>query len=176
MPKGPKCPICQSLLTDSECPNMDCPQKVAEWILRWCGPDAVNIPAINDEIAMRLAKLQLVIHPGELYELSIGDWQRIDGLSEQVQSEITYQLEESKNASPAALLYGYRIKGVDTRLAKRLVETFGNTSKLMETKPDQLATIAGVDVDTATVIRRWFRDTFNKKMLMMLERNGFRVD
>ena len=176
VPSGPKCPECQSLLVNADCPNMDCPQKVADWIIRWCSPDGMNIPAIDESTAKRLAKLHWVIHPGELYELSPSDWLQVDGLSEQGRDDIMQQLEESKNASPSSLLYGFRITGVDSRLAKRLVEAFENCSMLREVKPDKLTSVEGVDARVATAVRQWFKDSFNKKMLKMLERNGFRFN
>ena len=153
---------------------MDCPRKVAEWIIRWCCFDAMNIPAIKNEVAMHLAKLHLVIHPGELYELSEGDWQRVDGLNDEDRNEIKRQLEDSKNASPSALLFGFRINGVNLLLSKRLVQRFKNHSRLRGANIEELTMIEGVDAGTAMAIRRWFCDSFNKKMLKILERNGLR--
>ena len=155
---------------------MDCPLKVAYWIARWCSQDGLNIPAIDLPLAKRLAKLHLVIHPGELYELREGDWQRLNDVTGAVKKEAKRQLEESKNAEHAALLYGFRIDGVDAELAKRLVETFDRISRLRETKAEQLQAIEGVDECAAVAIRKWFRDSFNRKMLKMLDRNGFRFD
>ena len=103
---------------------MDCPLKEAYWIARWCSQAGLNIPAIDLTLAKHLARLHLVIHPGELYELSEGDWQRLDDVTGAVKKEAKRQLEESKNAEHTALLFGFRIDGVDADLAKRLVETF----------------------------------------------------
>ena len=155
---------------------MDCPEKVAEWVIQWCAPDAMDIAAIGQAIASQLAKLGLIIHPGELYGLSDGDWERVEGVSEEQLAEIKQQLDRSKPANSSALIYGFRIKGVDQRLAKRLGEEFTSISKLQETKPDHLTTIEGIGEESASAIRRWFRDSFNKKMLKMLEREGFNLD
>jgi DNA ligase (NAD+) len=155
---------------------MDCPEKVAEWVIQWCAPDAMDIAAIGQAIASQLAKLGLIIHPGELYGLSDGDWERVEGVSEEQLAEIKQQLDRSKPANSSALIYGFRIKGVDQRLAKRLGEEFTSISKLRETKPDHLTTIEGIGEESASAIRRWFRDSFNKKMLKMLEREGFNLD
>ena len=77
---------------------MDCPLKVAYWIARWCSQAGLNIPAIDLPLAKHLARLHLVIHPGELYELSEGDWRRLDDVTGTVKKEAKRQLEESKNA------------------------------------------------------------------------------
>ena len=156
---------------------MDCPLKVAYWIARWCSQAGLNIPAIDLTLAKHLARLHLVIHPGELYELSEGDWQRLDDVvTGAVKKEAKRQLEESKNAEHTALLYGFRIDGVDADLSKRLVETFDRISRLRETKAEQLQAIEGVDECVAVAIHKWFRDSFNRKMLKILDRNGFRFD
>ena len=156
---------------------MDCPLKVAYWIARWCSQAGLNIPAIDLTLAKHLARLHLVIHPGELYELSEGDWQRLDDVvTGAVKKEAKRQLEESKNAEHTALLYGFRIDGVDADLSKRLVETFDRISRLRETKAEQLQAIEGVDECVAVAIHKWFRDSFNRKILKILDRNGFRFD
>ena len=155
---------------------MDCPLKVAHWIARWCSQAGLNIPAIDLPLAKRLAKLHLVIHPGELYELCEGDWQHLDDVTGAVKKEAKRQLEDSKYAENAALLYGFRIDGVDAKLAKRLVETFGRISRLRETKAEQLQAIEGVDECVAVAIRKWVRDSFNRKMLKILDRNVFHLD
>ena len=155
---------------------MDCPEKVAEWVIQWCAPDAMDITALDQAIASQLAKLGMIIHPGELYGLSDGDWERVESVSEEQLAEIKQQLDRSKSATSSDLIYGFRIKGVDQNLAKRLGEGFASISKLRETKPDRLTTIEGIGEDSASAIRRWFRDSFNKKMLKMLEREGFKLD
>jgi DNA ligase (NAD+) len=136
----------------------------------------VDIAALGQAIASQLAKLGLIIHPGEIYGLSDGDWERVEGVGEDQLAEIKQQLNRSKSATSSALIYGFRIKGVDQILAKRLGKEFTSISKLRETKPDHLTTIEGIGEDSASSINRWFRDSFNKKMLKMLEREGFKLD
>ena len=80
--RGPKCPDCSSVLIDDTCPNLDCPLKVAEWLVRWSSPEGVDIPALGQLEAAQLAGLRLVLHPGELYELGPGDWERLEGVLE----------------------------------------------------------------------------------------------
>ena len=100
----------------------------------------------------------------------------MDYVTGAVKKEAKRQLEESKNAEHTALLYGFRIDGVDAELAKRLVETFERISRLRETKAEQLQAIEGVDECVSVAICKWFRDSFNRKMLKILDRNGFRFD
>ena len=95
-PSGPKCPECSSLIIDDSCPNLDCPLKVAEWITRWCSPEAANIPALGQAAAWQLARRRLVLHPGELYELGQGGWDRLEGVSVNQLAEIHGQMEGSK--------------------------------------------------------------------------------
>lgn len=155
---------------------MDCPEKIAEWVIQWCAPDAMDIAALGQAIASQLAKSGLIIHPGELYGLSDGDWARVEGVSKEQLTEIKQQLDRSKSATSSALIYGFRIKGVNQSLAKRLGEEFTSVSKLRETKQGHLTTIEGIGDESASAIRRWFRDSFNKKMLKILEREGFKLD
>ena len=174
-PSGPKCPECASVIIDDKCPNLDCPLKVAEWVTRWCSPEAVNIPALGQKATDQLAKLRLVLHPGELYELSPSDWARIDSLGTSQLTDIQAEIEVSKLAKPSALLYGLRLPGMSESLAKRLLEQFGNIAALRETKPKSLQEIDGIDETMAFEICRWFSDSVNKQALKMLEQNGFNL-
>jgi len=170
---GPKCPDCSSVLIDGTCPNLDCPLKVAEWLARWSSPEGVDIPALGQVEAAQLAGLRLVLHPGELYELGPGDWERLEDVVAGRLTEIHAQLEASKSAEPSAVLYGLNLPGVDERLAKRLVTEFGGIDALRGAKPESLQTIDGIDEPLSFEIRRWFRDSVNLKALKMLEQNGF---
>jgi DNA ligase (NAD+) len=174
-PSGPKCPECSSVFIDGACPNLDCPLKVAEWIIRWCSPEAANIPALGQAEAGQLANLRLVLHPGELYELGQGDWDRLEGVSADQLADIQGQMEGSKSAEPSAVLYGLNLPGVDERLAKRLIEAFSSIDGLRVSRPELLQQIEGIDERQCVEIRRWFRDPVNKQALTMLEQNDFNL-
>jgi len=172
-PSGPKCPECNSVIIDDTCPNLDCPVKVAEWITRWCSPEAANIPALAQAEVGQLAKLRLVLHPGELYELGQGDWDRLEGVSADQLAGVQRQIEDSKSAVPSAVLYGLNLPGVDVRLAKCLIEAFSSIDSLWESKSERLQQVEGINKRQAIEIRRWFRDSVNELALTMLEQNGF---
>ena len=174
-PSGPKCPECYSVFIDDACPNLDCPVKVFEWITHWCSPEAAKIPALGQVKAGQLAKLRLVLHPGELYELAQGDWDQLEGVSAEQLADIQGQMEGSKSAEPSAVLYGLKLPGVDERLAKHLIEVFSSIDGLRVSKPERLQQIEGIDEEQCVEICRWFRDSVNKKALIMLEQNGFNL-
>ena len=141
----PKCPECGSLTIYDSCPNLDCPIKVAERLVHWCSPEAVNIPTLGQATIEKLAKLRLVLHPGELYELSPGDWSLINGLSIPQLSDIHTQMESSKQIKPSALLYGLHLPEVSESMAHRLLEKFGCISALQNSKAKAIQEIDGVD-------------------------------
>ena len=173
-PSGLKCPECGSNMSGDLCPNLDCPIKVAQWISHWCSPEAVDIPALDRARVEQLVRHRLVLHPGELYELSQGDWNQLEGVSVEQLTEIQRQMQSSKSTEQSALLFGLRLPGVDTNLSKRLIGMFGSIDKLRETKPGQLQQAGELSEQQAVEIRRWFRDSVNRKALQMLEQNGFR--
>ena len=82
------------------------PIKVAYWIARWCQA-GLNIPAIDLPLAKRLAKLHLVIHPGELYELSEGDWQRLDDVTGAVKKKPSDNSKKARmpNMPPCSMVF-----------------------------------------------------------------------
>ena len=73
------------------------------------------------------------------------------------------------------MLHGLNLPGVDKRLANRLIEVFSSIDILRGIKPEQLQQIEGFDEQQCVKICRWFRDSVNKKALIMLEQNGFNL-
>lgn len=176
IPKGPKCDECRSVLIDSNCPNMDCPIKVASWVMQWASPEAANIPILNSSTALKLAKLNLIIHPADIYELSESDWlQLLDDDNIKYKNLMQY-LENSKKMTPESLLYGFRIKGVNYPVAKDLANKFSAISQLRIVKIEKLMTVSSLSEETAFAVRQWFRDSFNKRMLKILDVQGFKLD
>ena len=175
-PKGPKCDECQSVLIDSNCPNMDCPIKIASWVVQWASTEAANIPILNSSIALKLAKLNLIIHPADIYELSESDWLQLPEIDKIKYKDLTRFLEASKNMTPESLLYGFRIKGVDYPIAKDLANKFSAISQLRVVKIEKLITVGSLSEETAFAVSQWFRDSFNKRMLKILDAQGFKLD
>jgi len=176
IPKGPKCGECKSVLFNSNCPNMDCPIKVASWVMQWSSPEAANIPMLNESIALKLARLNLIIHPADLYELSESDWLQLMAADNIKYENLVQHLENSKKMTPESLLYGFRIKGVDFHVAQNITNKFSAISKLRVLKIQDLTDIDSVSEETAFAVRHWFRDSFNKRMLKILDAQGFKLD
>ncbi len=172
-PNGPKCIECDSVLIDNDCPNLDCPAKVEKWLIRWCSPQAANIPAIGIAEAKQLASLRLVLHPGELYELGPGDWNRLNNVPNTQLEEIQQQMDSSKSAGACALIYGLKLPEVNMTIAKKLAETFNSVDGLRTCEPKMIQEVVGVSNIQAKEILSWFHDSVNKKALKMLEQNGF---
>ena len=176
IPKGPKCIECKSLLIESNCPNMDCPVEVASWIMMWASPVAANISILDDKTTLKLAQYNLVIHPADLYNLSESDWLQIQTMDKIKIGKIMQQLNQSKSMDAKSLLYGFRIKGMDLEMAKNLTNKFQSISKIRELKIESLMTVDRISEETAFNIKRWFKDSFNKKMLKALDKYGFQLD
>ncbi len=155
---------------------MDCPQKVASWTIRWTSYDAANIPALDSNIISKIANLNLIINPAELYELSDSDWMNLNVINDDKLKEIRSQLEQSKKMTMKSLLFGLRIEGVDLNTAKILASEFKTIAEIRETQLSKLKSIQLIDEKTALNAYRWFRDSFNKKILKTLDSQGFQLD
>ena len=176
IPKGPKCYECLSVLIDSNCPNMDCPIKVASWVMQWASPEAANIPILNSSTALKLAKLNLIIHPADIYELSESDWLQLSEIDKIQYANLAQHLESSKKMTPESLLFGFRIKGVDFHVAQKITDKFSTISKIRVVKIEDIKNVDLISEETAYAVRQWFRDPFNKRMLKILDAQGFKLD
>ena len=150
--------------------------EVASWVMQWASPEAANIPILNEFLALKLARRNLIIHPADLYKLTESDWQQLLGNDEIKLKKLMQYIESSKKMTPESLVYGFRIKGVDYIVAKDLMTKFSTISKLRVMKIEELITVASLSKETAFIIRQWFRDSFNKRMLKILDAEGFNLD
>ena len=150
--------------------------EVASWLMQWASPEAANIPILNEFLALKLARRNLIIHPADLYKLTESDWQQLLGNDEIKLKKLMQYIESSKKMTPESLVYGFRIKGVDYLIAKDLMTKFSTISKLRVMKIEELITVASLTKEKAFIISQWFRDSFNKRMLKILDAEGFNLN
>jgi DNA ligase (NAD+) len=200
------CPICDTKLIKPEdeavtrCPNPDCLAKLRAWLLHFSSRRAMRIEGLGESLVEQLTspRLQrnkkgeivsdengrpmtlppLVRDVADLYQLAerrdeLVSLERMGGKS--VDNLLT-QIETSKEAGLARLIYGLGIRHVGERTATILANHYGRLNKLAEATNEDLAQIHEIGEIVANSIFEWFRQPRHLELLKRLEAAGIRTD
>jgi DNA ligase (NAD+) len=200
------CPVCDTDLVKPEdeavtrCPNADCPAKLREGLLHYAQRRAMRIDGLGEALVdqltsprtMRDKKGQpapddsgapiklppLVRGIADLYLLAgrreeLIALERMGGKSA---DNLLAQIEASKEAGLARLLYGLGIRHVGERTAQILAAHFGGIEPLRQASVEELSRIFEIGEVVAASIHDWFAQSRNRTLLDHLERAGVRME
>lgn len=200
------CPVCGTKLIKpkdeavTRCPNPDCPAKLRASLLHFASRRAMRIEGLGESLVEQLTsprpqhnkKGELVVdengHPvtlpalvsdlADLYQLAdrrdeVTNLERMGGKSV---DNLLAQIETSKDAGMARLIYGLGIRHVGERTATILANHFGSLSKLAAAKSEELAQIHEIGEVVATSIFEWFRQPRHMEQIRRLETAGVRTE
>lgn len=200
------CPVCETKLIKpkdeavTRCPNPDCPAKLRASLLHFASRRAMRIEGLGESLVEQLTsprpqrnkKGELVVdengHPvtlpalvsdlADLYQLAdrrdeVTNLERMGGKSV---DNLLAQIETSKDAGMARLIYGLGIRHVGERTATILANHFGSLSKLAAAKSEELAQIHEIGEVVATSIFEWFRQPRHLEQIRRLEAAGVRTE
>ncbi len=200
------CPVCETKLIKpkdeavTRCPNPDCPAKLRASLLHFASRRAMRIEGLGESLVEQLTsprpqrnkKGELVVdengHPvtlpalvsdlADLYQLAdrrdeVTNLERMGGKSV---DNLLAQIETSKDAGMARLIYGLGIRHVGERTATILANHFGSLSKLAAATSEELAQIHEIGEVVATSIFEWFRQPRHLEQIRRLETAGVRTE
>ena len=144
-----ECPECETPLVKPEgeavtrCPNADCPAKLREGLLHFAQRRAMRIEGLGFALAMQLLGAGLVRDPSDLYHLADrrDELLALERFGAKSADNLLKQIEESKNAGLARLIYGLGIRHVGERTATILATHFGSIARLEEASAEDLAKV-----------------------------------
>lgn len=160
MPK--LCPICMKRverekgMADYRCTGgFACMAQRVQGILHFAGRRAMGIDGLGDKIVEQLVTRGLVREPADLYKLKMEDLLRIDRMGEKVAQKLLDEIERSKNATLAKLLFALGIRHVGESTAKDLAKYYGSLFPLRETTIEMLLRVPDVGMKVATSVREY---------------------
>ena len=179
-----ECPECETALVKPEgeavtrCPNADCPAKLREGLLHFAQRRAMRIEGLGYALAMQLLGAGLVRDPADLYDLAgrRDELLALERFGAKSADNLLKQIEESKKAGLARLIYGLGIRHVGERTATILATHFGSIARLEEASAEDLAKVYEIGEVVARSIADWFSSTKNRRLLKRLEEAGVKVE
>jgi DNA ligase (NAD+) len=177
-----QCPSCGTRAVRPEgevvrrCPNRACPAKQQLKILRFKERKAMNIEKLGYALVARLLEAGLVRDAADLYALRPDQVVDVERMGEKSVANLMAQIEASKAAGLARLLYALGIRHVGTRIAQVLASAYGSVDAIEAASEAELTATNEIGPIVAASVAAWFRDDENRALVERLRAAGVSVE
>jgi DNA ligase (NAD+) len=165
MPK--KCPMCGSEVMRREgevatvCTNPNCFAQELARLLHFAGRRTFDIRGLGDKIAEQLLQKGLVHEPADLFELTAGDLEPLEGFAEVSAKKLADEIQTHKKISLERFINALGIRHVGEETARDLATAFGSITALREATKEELSSVEGIGEVVAEAIVEHFGETRN---------------
>ncbi|HEX7613932.1 MAG TPA: NAD-dependent DNA ligase LigA [Thermoanaerobaculia bacterium] len=176
-----RCPACGERVVQREgevavrCVNPGCPAQVAESLRHFVTRRAMDVEGLGDERIEQLREAGLVRDVASLFDLTAAELAPLERWGEKSAANVIAEIERSKDAGLARLLFGLGIRQVGEKTAKLLARRFLSMDALLEAGEDLLTSVPEIGPETARGILEWFAHPPNRKLLVKLRQAGVRM-
>ncbi len=175
-----RCPLCGSDVVKPEgevmhrCPNRACPSRGLETLNTWVG--VADIEGVGEQTVRRLWDEGMLRSLPDLYRLTAGQLEQLDGYGETSSRNAIEAIEASKGVPFSRVLLGLNIPDVGWVTARTLARHFQTVDRLLAASVDDLQAAEGIGPDRAAAIAEWFEDEQNRALVGELRRLGLRFE
>lgn len=196
-----RCPSCGSPVVREEgevayrCVSIDCPAQAVERLIHWGSRNAMDIDGLGEEIVSHMVEQGILsdvadyydrldvdtlagVDTGRAYETATKDHAEGDAIpvGHTVAAKIMAEIERSKKAGLARVLFGLGIRHVGANVAGLLANHFGSLERLQEASEDDIAQIDGIGPKIAQSVRQFFGVPENVAVLERLREAGVSLE
>jgi len=188
------CELCGTPLHREEgeavwrCANTSCPAKLQRGLEHFASRGAMNIEGLGESLIAQLLAGGYVKDYADLYALTAdgiaaltATSTRQDGkvierrFGDKNAAKVVEQIDRSRDAGPARLLYGLGIRHVGERGAQVLADAFGSMEAIARAPVEQLEQTAEIGPVLAESVRTWFDEPVNAALVAKLGAAGVRL-
>ncbi|MFN0122338.1 MAG: NAD-dependent DNA ligase LigA [Blastocatellia bacterium] len=176
------CPECATPLVKpgdevvTRCPNTGCPAKLRAGLLHFAARRAMRIEGLGEALVQQLisGNPPLVRDFADLYALKDkrDELIALERMGVKSVDNLLAQIDASREAGLARLLFGLGIRHVGERTAQILARSFGDIERLQSAGIATLSGIHEVGEVVAASVHGWFQDTGNAALLGRLAAAG----
>jgi len=180
MPK--QCPVCGGEVHRVEgevayrCVNSACPARLRESILFFAGRRAMNIDGLGEALVDQLVEKGLVHDVADLYSLTAEQLANLERMGEKSAGNLIEEIENSKKASLARLIFALGIRFVGERTGQLLADHFSSLDKLAKANEAELFEVEEVGPRVAECILEFFAESRNLKVIEKLRQAGLQFE
>jgi DNA ligase (NAD+) len=173
-----RCPVCAGEVFRPEgeavrrCGNVGCPAKIKESLLHFASRKAMKIDGLGEALADQLVEKGIVKDPADLYDLTLDILTPLERMGQKSAQNLLNQLEESKKAELARVIFALGIRHVGERTARILANHFGSMERLARATVEELENIHEVGPTMAESMARFFSQPENLSVIEKLRQAG----
>lgn len=186
-----ECKFCGSTLVKPEdeviwrCENISCPARIRRGLEHFASRKAMRIEGIGESVIDQLITTGLVHDYADLYRLTVPQLaelsstsKRADGkeitrvFGEKNAAKVVAEIQKSKSAGLARVLYAIGIRHVGEGGASALAKAFGSMDALLSASQDQLEVVPDVGPVVAAAVREFLNQPRNVELLEKLAAAG----
>ena len=177
-----KCPVCGGEVFRAQgevayrCLNAACPAKLKESLLHFSRRRAMNIDGLGDALVDQLVDKGLVRDVADLYSLTHDQLADLERMGDKSASNLLEEIENSKQADLARVIFALGIPFVGERTAQLLAEHFGSLDKLANASREEMEEVFEVGPKVSESMARFFREKRNQEVLAKLRQAGVRFE
>lgn len=170
-----ECPECNFKTVRStgevsiKCVNISCPARIKRSIIHFVSKNTMDISSFGESIVNKLFANKLINNIGDIYELTLEDLLKIEGVKEKTANNLLSAIEASKNRDLYRLIYGLGIENVGEKASKSLAKEFGTLDNLENASFDEIIKIPDIGKIMAENIVEFFCNAGNKELLRRLK-------
>jgi DNA ligase (NAD+) len=172
------CPECGSELVRAEgevdwrCVNANCPARLREELLHFAARGVMNIEGLGDAMVAQLLAAGYVKGIADLYHLKKEDLLKLERVGEKSAQALLDEIERSKSAPLARVIFGLGLRFVGERTAQLLAAHFGSMDALMRATAEELEAVNEVGPRVSQAILEFFHEEKNKELVRRLREAG----
>jgi DNA ligase (NAD+) len=176
-----KCPVCSSLVKRAEkevaykCLNKDCPAIKREGIYHFISRNAFNMDGIGPRLIDQLMDAALIKDAADLFFLKKEDFLNLDRFAEKSAENAFDSIRVKKKISLNKFIYSLGIPHVGEETGFVLAKKFKKLSAIESASLESLRSVPDIGPVVGESIWRWFKQTYNQRMLKKLEKAGLRI-
>jgi len=172
------CPECASALVKAEgevdwrCVNANCPARLREELLHFAARGVMNIEGLGDAMVAQLLAAEYVKGIADLYDLTKPQLLELERVGEKSAQALLDEIERSKAAPLARVIFGLGLRFVGERTAQLLAAHFGSMDALMAASAEELESVNEVGPRVSQAIVEFFHEEKNKELVRRLRAAG----
>lgn len=180
MPKH--CPVCGGDVIRVEgevayrCVNAACPAQLKESLLHFAGRHAMNINGLGESLVDQLVDKKIVQDAADLYSLDEARLAELERMGKKSARNLLEEIEKSKAAELARVIYAIGIRFVGERTAQLLAEHFGSMDKFREATAEELYEVEEIGPKVAQSIVEYFHEQRNRDVIEKLRGAGLQFE
>ena len=165
-----RCPACDTQVQESgpftRCPNrFGCAAQLKRGLTHFGSRAGLDIEGLGDETAALLVDRGLVKELADLFEITAGDLEPLDGFAEKSAANLAQAIEDKKTVGLARFLYGLGIPEVGSTVAATLASEFRSFEGIQEATAERLETVDGIGPIMSEQIRAFLDDERNRERI-----------